>query len=363
MLRMFKLLPLAILALLVAFTVSCEGPAGADGVDGMDGAAGAAGADGADGADGAAGADGMDGADANEFCVDCHSADKWDLITGEYALSGHAAAGALGYAGGRGSCSRCHSSEGFAGFLLGYPGEDLTQKSALSCESCHGNHTTLEESEISAPMATMAAVKLIVDESTEVDLEGVSNLCGTCHNSRRNGSYYTDVDTLSDGTPILADSVYISSTHAGPHYSAQLNTLVGIGGYGATASTAHESVGCVGCHMGDATATAGGHTFAPNLANCTVACHSSVTDMAAFVTEKHDARKADMDAIATALAAAGALIDNGDGTFSLVKALVSEDVFQAFWNYRVMYQDHSYGVHNGPYYTSMIATAKAKLGI
>jgi len=354
MIKKMNLLAILLLSVMVMFTVSCEGPAGEDG---------AAGADGADGADG------MDGVDANAFCVDCHSQANWDEITGLYAISGHANPGGLGYAGGRGGCARCHSAEGFEDYLAGYEGVDLPEKTALSCESCHGNHTTLEEG-VAAPMATMEAIKLIVDETTMADFGDASNLCANCHNSRRNGSYYADVDSMDtdgDGVndyDIHPDSVYISSTHAGPHYSAQVNTILGLGGYGTTTSTTHETVGCVSCHMGAATDTEGGHTFAPNLANCTEACHSAVAaDFATWVEGKHDDTKARMEAVAAGLAAAGALIDNGDGTFSLTRVMVHKDVFEAFWNYRVMYQDHSYGVHNPGYYNTMLTTAETKLGL
>ncbi len=367
--RRISWVAILMMALMVLFTVSCEGPAGVDGVDGVDGADGMDGADGAVGPAGADGTDGTDGVDGNMSCLTCHTQANMDMIKGEFAVSGHAAAGALGYAGGRGSCSRCHSAEGFAGYLLGYPGEDLTQKSALSCESCHGNHESLEDG-ISAPMATMAAINLIVDETTSADFGNASNLCANCHNSRRNGDYYTSVDSLDldgDGVndfEIHADSVWISSTHAGPHYSAQVNTIIGLGGYGATATTAHESVGCVSCHMGDATLTQGGHTFDPNLANCTVACHSAVAaDFANWVSGKQDAVSARMAAIGDALVAAGAMTTDGAGHYSPARAMVHIDVFEAFWNYRVMYQDHSFSVHNPGYYTSMLATAEAKLGL
>ena len=328
------------MALMVLFTVSCEGPAGADG------------------------ADGADGMDANAFCVDCHSSDNWDKITGEYAVSGHATAGALNYAGGRGSCSRCHSSEGFEGYLLGYPGEDLTQKSALSCESCHGNHSSLEE-DVSAPMASVAPIGLILDETTIIDFGDASNLCANCHNSRRDGTYYEALDSVSiDGvmTAVGDGMVGINSSHAGPHYSAQVNTIMGLNGYGTSSVGTHKNVGCVGCHMGEATDTNGGHTFEPNLANCTEACHTSVADIEAFAAEKHDAVSARMTAIADALVAAGALSEE-DGHYSPKVSIVSQDVFEAFWNYRIMYQDHSYGVHNPGYYNTMLTTAEAKLGL
>ena len=73
--------------------------------------------DGKDGIDGIAGEDGLDGVDGStQECIECHSDKKRDPIKAEYALSGHAEGGAVGYAGGRASCSRCHSSEGFVNY-------------------------------------------------------------------------------------------------------------------------------------------------------------------------------------------------------------------------------------------------------
>lgn len=346
--RITKLLTLTLLVVGVGLFFGCEGPEGPAGPAGP------------------AGADGMDGADANVTCLGCHAEDVWTGIEAHYALSGHANPGfGLSYAGSRASCSRCHSSEGFANFVLGYPGEDITHPTKLSCQSCHGNHGVLE-GEISAPMATTDVITLIVDETMTVDLEGPSNLCGQCHNSRRNGSYYEALDSISiDGvlTEVGAGNVGISSTHAGPHYSAQVNTMKGMGGYGTSSVGTHATLGCVGCHMGATTETSGGHSFVPNLNNCTESCHSSVSDIAAFTTEKQDAVHDRMDAIGEALVAVGAMTTDGAGHYSPAVSIVTQAEFEAFWNYRVMYQDHSYGIHNPGYYNTMLTTAETNLGL
>jgi len=345
MIKKMNLFAILVLSVMVMFTISCEGPAGADGADGMDGA------------DGAPGADGVD---ANAFCVSCHSEANWDAIEGMFALSGHFAGDYVGYAGGRGSCARCHSSEGFADYLAGYEGEDIPYPSAWNCETCHGNHTTLEEG-LSAPLQTSAAVTIIEDGTTVIDFAGPSNLCANCHQSRRGADYYMAIDSLN-GEAVGAGNVAINSSHAGPHHGPQSNTLKGLGGFGTSSTGAHLNVGCVGCHMGDASATAGGHSFIPNLANCTESCHSTVTDITAFLDEKQAAVDARMDAIAAALVTAGALAEE-DGEFHPHVGIVTEAQFKAFWNWMYVYEDHSHGVHNPGYFNTLLTQAEALLGL
>ncbi|NQT63279.1 MAG: hypothetical protein HQ556_10015 [Candidatus Marinimicrobia bacterium] len=352
--KKINLFAILVLALMVMFTVSCEGPAGEDG------AAGAAGAN---------GTDGVDGVDGNVSCLTCHTQDNMDSVNGLFALSGHSAGNYVGYAGGRGSCARCHSSEGFMDYLAGYGGENIAYPSAWSCGTCHGNHGSLEEG-ISAPLQTSAAVTMIED-GTVVDFGSASNLCANCHQSRRGYAYYEAIDSVwtddvngNDSLDFVVPdgSVYINSSHAGPHHGPQTNTLKGMSGYGASSEGTHTSVGCVSCHMGDATATEGGHSFVPNLENCTVACHSTVTDIAAYLTEKQDAVSVRLTAIADALVTAGALAEE-DGEYHPHVGVVTEDEFKAFWNYMVVYEDHSHGVHNPGYFNTLLTGAEFNLGL
>jgi hypothetical protein len=292
-------------------------------------------------------------------------------IDGLFALSGHSAGNYVGYAGSRGSCSRCHSSEGFMDFIAGYDGEDIPYPSAWSCGTCHGSHSSLEEG-ISAPLQTTAAVTIIEDGMTVIDFDGPSNLCANCHQSRRGYAYYEAIDSVwtddvngNDSLDfVVADgSVYINSSHAGPHHGPQANTLSGLGGYGTSSTGAHLSAGCVGCHMGDATSTEGGHSFVPNLENCTVACHGSVTDMATFTTDAQDAVSVRLDAIAAELVTAGALAGDATDGYHPHVGVVTEAQFKAFWNYMVVYEDHSHGVHNPGYFNTLLTQAEALLGL
>ncbi|NQV15332.1 hypothetical protein HQ531_07730 [bacterium] len=346
--RKLNLLAILVLSLMVMFTISCEGPAGEDGLAGVDGT------------------NGEDGMDANAVCVTCHNTVSWASLTAAYDLSGHAAGNYVGYAGNRGSCTPCHSHEQFTGAVVDMDGE-VFAATPISCATCHGNHTNLDE-DVTAPLRTMAAVTGISD-GTVFDFAGSSNLCGNCHQARRDGSSYAVIDTVwtddVDGNDSLDfvvpdGSVYISSTHAGPHHGPQMNVIFGNGGYGTSSTTPHEAVGCGGCHMAEGDGTVGGHTFWPNVANCnTSGCH---TDLADFdYNDIQTSFNTRMAALAEALVAEGALGGDANEGYHPAVGVVSDDVFEAFWNYMMCYEDHSHGVHNPDYIKALLTTAEAKL--
>ncbi len=316
---------------------------------------------------GAAGADGTNGIDGNQSCLACHSQANVDAVRTQYAASGHGNPGfELGYAGVRTGCMECHSSEGFTAHAMGYdPSSNLNFASKITCATCHGDHRSLEEG-ISAPMRAMAPVLSKADGVTVFDFEGSSNTCASCHQSRANGNLYADVDSVwnKDGSfafSVHADSVYLSSTHASPHYTTMTNNIFGVGGYADEAGKvmgAHKNAGCVGCHMGEAESgkTNGGHTMLASVASCKT-CHSSATnfDIGGVQTATNNAE----EAIAQALVVKGILDENHDA----VVGMYHKDVFEAYWNYKIIHYDGSAGVHNPDYTEKLIAHAKQKLGL
>ena len=385
-LTQFLLIAFSVIAL--AFVSSCEGPMGP---------AGPAGADGTDGIDGTNGTDGTDGVAGNLSCLECHTQTNMDGIHTMYDLSGHASGSTVAYAGGRASCARCHSSEGFANYLTSAPGVDavdVAHPSAIRCSTCHSNHSSLEDG-ISAPMVTEAAVIAITD-GVEYDFGNTSNLCANCHQARSSGTTYdkyttgqtftrkftgADIatyttaafgpagsatlngtsDTLTVVFDVPTTHVYISSTHAGPHHGPQLNTLFGIGGYGTSSTATHTTQGCVTCHMGTAGTTSGGHSFYSNVENC-VACHAGATDF--DINGKQTDFDTRMTAIGAALEAKHAIhIDATTGEAHPLYASIPRAEFEAFWNYMTLYEDKSHGVHNPGYFTTLLAGTEAKLGL
>lgn len=322
---------------------------------------------GADGNDGVNGTDGTDGVDGNQTCLVCHTQANMDAIEMQYALSSHGGPGfELGYAGIRSGCMDCHSNEGYVYSTIGYhPAENLDFSSKITCGTCHGDHASLEDG-IMAPIRSTDPVVAKADGVTVFDFGGSSNSCAYCHQSRSNGTAYSDVDSVfnRDGSfdfEVPAGSVYLSSTHASPHYTTMTNTIFGVGGYTdepGEVMNAHKNKGCVGCHMGESESgkTNGGHTMLATVNSCTP-CHTEATnfDIDGFQTEIREAE----EMIAEALVEAGIL----DETHTAVVGVYPTNVFEAYWNYKIVYYDASSGVHNPDYTEALLDYAKEKLGI
>ncbi len=364
---LFKFILFGFICVFMAASCTKEGPMGPPGADGADGIDGI---DGVDGQNGQDGSDGKDGVDGNAICLVCHTQAGMDAIGTQYASSSHSNTGRpLTYAGHRSGCMDCHSNEGYTFHAAGYyPEENLDFVSRISCGTCHGDHVSLEAG-LSAPMKSTVPVISKADGVTVFDFESSSNTCAHCHQSRKNGSYYADAYAVGDSIIVKgefigiqhADSVFLSSSHASPHYTTMTNTIFGVGGYTAQAGTtmnAHKRKGCVGCHMGasDDGMDNGGHTMVPSVAACRE-CHSSATDfnIDGTQTEIHEAE----EAVAAALVEAGIL----DAEHGAVVGIYHKDVYEAYWNYKIVHYDASGGVHNPQYTRDLLDAAKERLGL
>lgn len=333
-----------VLVLFGGLLMSCEGPMGP---------AGPAGADGVDGVDGT---DGTDGVDGTTVCLQCHSLTHKNAITTQYETSGHAAGLYVGYAGGRKSCAKCHSHEGFV--ETQFTGMDTTAfdiqiPTPIGCTTCHDSHNTFdfENDGPDYALRTTSPIELIgwPDEGT-VDMGNASNLCGQCHQPRRPAP-----EPDGDG------NFKITSTHYGPHHGPQVTVLYGLGGYEfdgiltypEDGSAAHyKDVTCTGCHMysDESDNGAGGHTFWPTEASCTV-CHTSgVPDIEAEINGL-------LDQLAGLLEAQGVLDEDHHvipGTYSVEQA-------GAFYNWIMLYEDRSVGIHNPKYTRALLTNSIAAL--
>ncbi len=236
---------------------------------------GTSGVDGQDGIDGQNGLNGQDGATGTTECAECHNISTSEGVHASYLFSGHAAGAASGYAGGRSSCSRCHSNEGFIDYVtLGSTNENgYENPTAITCTTCHDMHKTFdfENEGYDYALRTLRGVDLIVDASYTINYEGTSNLCANCHQPRT----ATPVDS-GDGT------FRVTSSHWGPHHGPQATFLEGIQGaelagaieYPAAGSAIHrKGSSCTECHMGETTGGIdGNHTWIPTATACT-SCH------------------------------------------------------------------------------------------
>ncbi len=166
-------------------------------------------------------------------------------------------------------------------------------------------------------------------------------------------------DTLTVIFDVPTTHVYVSSTHAGPHHGPQSNFIAGIAGYpenGIVFDRDHHT-DCAGCHV-DFEMPGTGHSFAPDVESCNE-CHGDAVDHEGF----QDDVVARMTAIGAELAAIHAIhIDENLEPHPMLASL-TRDQFQAFWNFMVVYEDASAGVHNPDYTEQMLSLAEDALGL
>jgi len=345
----YNFLKIFTLLLLSVVFVQCTsdpvmGPAGADGTDGIDGT------------------DGADGATGTATCVSCHSETHRDPIESTYLMSGHAAAGAVGYAGGRSSCTDCHSNEGFIDLMDGKAGVDRTDQTAISCTTCHEKHGTFdfETDGFDYALRTFDPVILrkvttdfVFDYQDENGKSTSSNICVQCHQPRKLALVDADELGVKDGKIIIPNRY-------GPHYGAQGILLEGIFGVEIEGTTDYptsnphrEGASCVSCHMGaegtdsDGNLT-GTHTLLPTLNSCT-SCHGETA--AAKVTSLQTEIDGLMTQLEVLFTAEGLLDVDGNLVYNVEYDVVVAD---AYWNYKYVYYDHSHGVHNPGYSKALL---------
>ena len=357
---------IVVFAVLALFFIGCEGPAGADGTDGTDGA---------DGTAGAGGANGIDGIDGNQTCFACHLDENFEMKRQQFAMAKHTVGEFVSYAGGRGSCAKCHGHEGFVAFAEGFAAQDVANPTAWKCSTCHGIHQSFEvedyELRLHEPVAAIfdPSVSFLLKGNNTMDLEGGSNLCANCHQSRR-----AEPNVTNPGETTFN----ITSTHYGPHHGPQANTVYGAGfaeiegsmAYPDAGSSFHLAASCVGCHMApfDEDEGEGGHSFIPSVAACN-ACHSTNDfDYGGVQTEIDELLIELRDLLVTA-----GVVEQGHedvyeinqetgvielvstaGSYHPVVGTHSMTLARAFFNWIGLTEDRSLGVHNPKYITALL---------
>ncbi len=336
-----------LLALVLTACAATPGPAGPAGPAGVAGPAGPAGPAGAVGPAGPAGAVGPAGTAATIACQDCHN--DGSELTGKveaWAASVHGSGAAFGHAASNPACTGCHSGSGFSAAIAAGVNNTDAQKTALSnpsridCRACHQIHTTYTAKDWA--LEVVAPVKMIASDATYDG--GMGNLCANCHQQR------TAFPEAADG------KVSVTSTHWGGHHGPETALLLGVGGAGLTGKPGpHYSIEdtCVGCHMGGASADAN-HSFMPVVGNC-VKCHSDATSL--DINGKQTEIKDELEAVKKALTAKGLL----DQTGTIVVGDYPTDYAGALWNYLLVEEDKSDGVHNPVYAKGLLDLALTNL--
>ena len=302
----------------------------------------------------------------SEACMTCHGDGDLKLVAAQaqWANSRHGEAetSIINANVGDGACERCHTGEGFIAYVTGVP-FDSSHYSGIGCFTCHAPHTT-------GTLALRVSTPVILNNGFVFD-HGEADLCATCHQSRRDVRSY------------VADSVKLT-TRFGPHHGPQGDIFAGTGGYeyaGYTYSNSpHTNVtvnGCINCHMSPSTGTVlGGHSWTmeavtlegteQNLTGCNAStCHSpALADLNFHGVQ--DTVVAYLDTLGKALLAAGLVqisVDSSDPGFDTTyvpknnKIVKHKDSTGAVYNYMMVSEDRSEGVHNTHYTMALLKSS------
>lgn len=317
------------------------------------------------GATGANGADGADGLDANENCTQCHNENttlKAKMV--QFAESVHA----LGtYYTRGGECAACHSNEGFLA-RKGYTSVSqlssfiAEENTPISCYTCHNIHANGDASDLS--LTFTAQVTETILGSTSPDITSISfpsygdgNICLQCHQARDRGN-----------VPSLESTADVTlNVYWGPHYGAQGQIFLSEGavevgtGYPTTGS-GHASISdaCISCHMHN-----GDHRMTVNYDAC-LTCHTSGNAEAITDNIKIEIQNK-LFTLGSGLEGLGAMEAEYDTDgitvigYSPLAVTVSADIAKLVWNYQIITEDHSLGVHNPIYIRKVLNNSIALL--
>lgn len=286
-------------------------------------------------------------------CFNCHSDDDTALIAAhdqwEHSLHGSS----LNTNRSTTPCNQCHTSEGFKEYLdSGTLPANVENPTAIHCFTCHAPHTN---GDFSLRIETAQTLK----NGVMYDL-GAANICASCHQGREN------VETYVEG-----GIVNITNSRWGPHHSVQADMLIGTNGYEYAgynySQTNHRGVtddGCVDCHMKyTRNSKVGGHTWNMrwtdeegeilNTAACYTDCHAAPSPATFDYNGVQTEITMLADSLHTLLVARGYILANGNR----VSGTRTSDEAGAIWNWLMIEEDRSWGVHNANYMRDLLQSS------
>ena len=258
-------------------------------------------------------------------------------------------------------CATCHTNEGFVESQTGEPffdehlaaDRDLENPSPIGCFTCHAPHTNGDFS-----LRADGPVDLIMGGTFDY---GPANICGNCHQAR------------AANPAIDPAGITVTSSRWGPHHGTQGNMLAGEGGYEMEGYEYTNSIhtyyvdnGCVACHMAAPEGgVAGGHSWnmtyedegeeAEFTTGCNVeGCHQG--DLEDFNYEgAQDEIQTLLDQLETVLMTSGIMNEEHLLVASQSSPLeLSEAQAAAVWNFLLVWEDRSLGVHNTEYAAALL---------
>lgn len=295
-------------------------------------------------------------------CFLCHGDAGYLLqAKGEWANSTHASGNNVDYTNRDGSgCTKCHNHQGFLEFVAtGDVTEPYDSVSAIHCFTCHAPHTRGDLS-----LRTVAAVTLVDGDTYD---QGVDNLCANCHQAR----------TSPSG---IGDNFVVTSSHYGPHHGPQADIMLATLGYEYDAysyeSSGHTGIekGCIGCHMGQGTFhdgyEVGGHSFniidedGYNISGFCESCHPAADGIDFDADADYDwdgETEGYQTEIAGLLDSLGILLTDlghlDDGHPIRNDTIADADEAGALWNYLLIEEDQSHGIHNFKYLHGLLESS------
>ena len=298
-------------------------------------------------------------------CGRCHEEEPYHRRNIQWKESVHATSGTFAR-GTRSSCAPCHSGWGFIDRWQDkstggkFWTEDLPPQS-ISCAVCHDPHMTTVEGD--HQLRTIADFTLV--NGVTVTKGGNGKICMTCHQARREAFEY--VTSFSGGT------------FRGAHHSVQTDVIFGQNAHTfgrVLPNSTHKDAlpdACVSCHMYPTPGVGepghdevGDHTFEvttfdeigtqiDNTAACE-RCHGVFDSFADFMSRNDDDGDGTVEPIqdeihgllehvAMLLPPEGStdILPGNDPFWAAPENLIYR---KAFWNYLMMEEEGSFGVHN-----------------
>jgi hypothetical protein len=277
---------------------------------------------------------------------------------------------------GLGNCIRCHDGRGYVNFTKGIGtntvGMIQASQNMVSCQACHDPHGGPNEHQLRTRP---------VNSDTLANgyhyAGGNGKVCVDCHKTRTNAEVIVQTR--------------VTNSHWGPHHSIQADVLLGQNAaqFGSVPyiSGSHKNISdlCVTCHMAPGPDTGsvaydkvGEHTFRikdaasgfENVEGCQ-GCHPGVTSFEEFIApEDYDG---DSQLEPWQEEVEGCLQNMRialppTGVDSVSWELIAADTFnvslkKAYWNYLMIEDDGSRGIHNPFYVVSMYLATMSTIGV
>ncbi len=286
-----------------------------------------------------------------QTCFNCHSDQDTEIIANTLQWEHSVHGSSLNTNRSTTPCNGCHTSEGFVSRIeTGTMPANVDNPTAIHCFTCHAPHTN-------GDFRLRVTETQALQNGFKFDL-GFGNLCASCHHARENVETYVEGGTVT-----------IANNRWGPHHSVQGDMIMGSNGYEYAGysyqQTEHRSAtenGCWDCHMKyTRNSKVGGHTWNMrwvdeegeilNTAAC-VPCHGTTTnfDIDGVQTETAEL----VDSLRTLLVGRGFL--NASTGLPTAGTRTSDEA-GAIWNFLLVEEDRSIGVHNRQYMSGLLLSA------